>query len=148
MFGDRIVAQLPSGSEVATFFNFLIAWQLTPDAAISYVAAFFGVVMALAVHFRLLSRGASVLVVVCFSTGVWLALTYRWSNPMPVSTFWADPALWIMLAGLLTPFVLWGAHRALAPTLQKWLDALAERFLDGRTQLAEPLDEQAETIRN
>lgn len=131
VFGDHIIAQLPSGSEVATWFDFLFAWQSTPEAAISYVAAFFGTVIALSVRHQLLSRGASVLVVLCFTAGVALALAFRWSNPSPLSNIWTDPALWIMLAGLVSPAVLRGAYRVVAPSLLRLLDALTERLLNG-----------------
>lgn len=144
MFGDQVIAMLPSGSELAEWIRNLVAWLSSPDAAFSYFALGFGAAIALLVWFQLLPLGTSVLVSLCFVAGVAFGVVSRVNDPGPIANFWLDPALWILLAGIVAPVALWGVYRGMVPLFSSLFELILERLEGSATRTDQRLGLEGE----
>jgi len=132
ILGEPLIDLIPPGAWALTLLQSAVHWAGTVDAVFWFLALG-AVLLAVSVYrSRFLSLLSTAVVIAALALGVILGAWYRLAHlDRAVENVAADPAFWLVVAGVVSPVILWAVRRG--------LEELVWVFRDRREQAADPV---------
>ncbi len=128
IFGEPILASVPTGTWGLEWLVATAEWLLTSEALFWWLAAATLLLAIVAWRSSWLTQTSSVVSTITLSIGFLTGVAYRLMHADAIaSNLAADPAFWFLATGALAPFALWALRRPAEAAIGAILDSLDNR---------------------